>query len=435
MVLFISTLPAFFIVLDASVREHKWGRKVTTDERRSWYYDWLLTGGETAAELRLFGLGNHFSRAYQELRKWLRSGRLKIAQSQALGELAAGIAALGITGAAMIWMIRRAFLGLASLGDLALFYQAFNQGQGLMKSLLQNVGKIYSNSLFLGNLFEFLDLKPQIVDPADPLPAPLSLRTGIRFHNLTFRYPHSVKPALKDFNLSIPAGQIVAMVGPNGAGKSTLIKLLCRFYDPEAGKIEFDGIDLREMSIQELRRRITVLFQQPVHYNLTVRENIGLGDLKSASDVDKIKSAAEASGASELISHLPQGYSTMLGNWFTGGRELSVGEWQRIALARAFLRKAPVILLDEPTSSMDSWAETNWLERFRLLAAGRTVVLITHRFTTAMTADLICVMSEGRIVESGSHEELLASGGLYAQSWTKQMEGMGNLRHGAAEIL
>ncbi len=419
--LFISTLPAFFIVLDAGVREHKWARKVTTDERRSWYYDWLLTSSETAAELRLFGLGNHFSKAYQDLRGRLREGQLKLARSQAAGELAAGLAALGIAGAAMVWMMRRVFLGLASLGDLALFYQAFNQGQGLMRSLLQSVGKIYANSLFLGNLFEFLDLEPKVVDPASPRSASLRLQDGIHFHDVTFHYPGARQPVLKNFSLFIPAGQTVAIVGSNGAGKSTLIKLLCRLYDPQKGKIEMDGVDLRQMNLSDLRRRITVLFQQPVHYNTTVQENIGLGDL-AGSELSFINAAAEAAGADSMISGLPKGYATILGNAFVGGKELSVGQWQKIALARAFLRQAPLILLDEPTSAMDSWAETSWLERFQSLAAGRTVVMITHRFTTAMRADMIHVMDEGRILESGSHHELLAKEGLYAGSWQAQMK-------------
>jgi len=278
-------------------------------------------------------------------------------------------------------------------------------------------------------------LKSHIVEPAHPVPTPVSPQCGIRFHHVSFRYTGSSRAALCDFSLEIPAGEIVAIVGVNGAGKSTLIKLLCRLYDPENGRIEMDGIDLRRMRIEDLRRRITGLFQEPVRYNDTVAENISLCDRQSASTTAEIETAAVASGADAIISRLPAGYESILGKTFSQGTELSVGEWQRIGLARAFLRDAPIILLDEPTSAMDSWAEADWLQRFRSLAEGRTVIIITHRFTTAMRADIIHVMAEGQIVESGSHKELLALGGRYAQSWREQMlaadgERFENLRRG-----
>lgn len=424
--LLVSTLPAFYVVLRYGLRQHKWRLRTTPDERRAWYYYWLLTARESAAEIRLFGLGDHFRSAYQTLRRRLRNERLQLAKDQGLAELGAGAAALVVTAAAMASMVWRALQGLVSLGDLALFYQAFNQGQGLMRSLLGNAGQVYSNSLFLGNLFEFLELEPQVVDPPHPALLPVRLTEGVRgpsihFRDITFRYPGSQRPVLDAFNLAIPAGRIVAIVGPNGAGKSTLIKLLCRFYDPEIGRIEVDGVDLRDMSIEELQCSITVLFQEPVHYNATVAENIALGDLAALPSAAQIEVAARAAGADEPIARLPQGYDTSLGKWFAGGTELSVGEWQRIALARAFLRQAPIMVLDEPTGAMDSWAEADWLQRFRRLAAGHTAIVITHRFTTAMHADIIHVMDDGQIVESGSHHELLAHGGRYAQSWTAQM--------------
>jgi ATP-binding cassette subfamily B protein len=220
--------------------------------------------------------------------------------------------------------------------------------------------------------------------------------------------------------MTIPGGKIVALVGPNGAGKSTLLKLLCRFYDPDEGSIAIDGKDLQNFAIEDLRRLITVLFQQPFHYNTSVRENILYGDLKLDATEAEIDAAVRAAGAEEIVSRLPEKSQTLLGRWFAGGTELSVGEWQRIALARAFLRRAPVIILDEPTSALDPWAEADWLDRFRQLAVGRTSIIITHRFTTAMHADVIHVMDRGRIVESGSHQRLLDHNGLYAQSWSRQ---------------
>lgn len=260
-----------------------------------------------------------------------------------------------------------------------------------------------------------------MADPAEPAPVPEALRDGIRFRGVTFRYPSSARPALQGFDLDIPAGRVTAIVGPNGAGKSTLVKLLCRFYDPSEGTVELDGVDLRSLPLAKLRRAITVLFQEPVRYHETVAESIALGDLAAAPGRDEVVAAARAAGAEGLISRLPQGYDTPLGRWFADGQDLSMGEWQRLALARAFLRRAPLVVLDEPTSAMDSWAEADWLARFRAFAAGRTAVVITHRFTTAMHADLIYVMDAGRVVESGSHAELVARGGRYAESWQAQM--------------
>jgi ATP-binding cassette subfamily B protein len=225
---------------------------------------------------------------------------------------------------------------------------------------------------------------------------------------------------LQDFSLTIPPGQVVAFVGENGAGKSTPLKLLCRVYDPQAGRILMDGVDLREIDLLELWRSITVLFQEPVHYYETAGRNIAFGELVSEPSEDRIMQAARAAGAHEPIMRLPKKYETPLGKWF-GGDELSTGEWQRLALARAFLRQAPVMILDEPTSAMDSWAEADWMSRFRELAGGRTAILVTHRFTTAMQADVIHVMSAGRIIESGNHSELLDYNGKYALSWKRQM--------------
>ena len=420
-VLLVSTLPALYVVARYTLRFHRWRVRNTAAVRRTRYYDWLLTLRQAAAELRLFALGGHFQAAFQRLRKRLRTERVALARDQALAELAAGGIGLLTMGCAMAWIVWRAVQGLVTLGDLALFYQAFAQGQRLMRSLLGNIGEVYRNIMFLENLFEFLALEPQVVDPPQPTPAPALLQDGICFKGICFRYPGSQRLALEDFALKIPAGQIVALVGSNGAGKSTVIKLLCRFYDPESGRVTLDGNDLRDLSLDGLRRQITVLFQEPVHYHTTAAENIALGDQAASPGRPEIEAAAHAAGADVPISRLPQEYETVLGKWF-GGAELSVGEWQRVALARAFLRRASIIVLDEPTSMMDSWAEADWLARFRALAAGRTAIIITHRFTTAMQADVIHVMESGRIIEFGSHAELLALGGRYARSWTMQMQ-------------
>lgn len=421
--LFAATVPLAAAVMANTMRRYNWQRSVTEAERRTWYYDWVLTANETAAEVRLFGLSEYFRTAYSQLRQTLRNGQLQLVKCEIVLELIAGLAALGITGATLGWMGWQTLKGVTTLGTLALFYQAFNQGQQLLRSLVGNFSGCYSNALFLGDLFEFLDLQPMIVDGENTLPVPTELREGIKFDQVSFRYPDSECAALDRFSLTIPAGQITAIVGLNGAGKTTLIKLLCRLYDPDAGSIKIDGVELRQMELAALRRSITVLFQQPVHYNATVAENIQLGALNENLAKKEIRAAAEESGAAEVINRLPDGYDTMLGKWFSQGAELSGGEWQRLALARAFARSAPIVLLDEPTSSMDSWAEADWLRRFRGAMTGCTVIIITHRFTTAMQADSIHVMHEGQIIESGTHGALLAFGGLYAESWMAQVKG------------
>jgi ATP-binding cassette subfamily B protein len=419
-VLFVGTLPALLVLLRYNSQYHAWWDRTTADRRWTQYYDLLLTHLAAAAELRLFGLGPFFQSAYQALRERLRGERIELSRSQAWSRLLAGAAALVAMGVTMGWMIWQALQGFATLGDLALFQQAFSRGQSLMRTLLENVGRIYSNSLFVRDLFEFLALAPGIREPARVLPAPRQLTRGIRFRNVSFGYAGSPRPALRNLNISIAGGQVAAVVGPNGAGKSTLLKLLCRFYDPDAGQIEFDGLDIRRLSLVELRRTISVLFQLPVQYFATAGENISFGDHTGMHTAADIERAAQAAGADEMIARLPHGYDTLLGRHFGNGVELSAGEWQRLALARACLRQSPIIVLDEPTSFMDSWAEADWLDRFDALARGRTAVLITHRFTTAMRAHTIFVMDGGEVVEHGSHDELVARGGLYARSWNRQ---------------
>jgi len=429
--LLLSTLPALVVVLRFDRRYHHWWQQTTSDRRKLQYYDMMLTNGHPAAEMRLFGLGPYFRSAYQTLRHRLRTERLAQLRKQGQATVGAGVVALIVAGLGLVWMVRRALLGLVTLGDLALFYQAFTRGQGIMRSLLGSLGHIYNNTLFLGNLFGFLDLKPTIVGPPQPEMAPASLERGIVFRDVTFRYAGATRDALKDFNLTVPANRVVAIVGPNGAGKTTLLKLLCRFYDPSAGRIEIDGIDIRDFAVEDVRRLSTVLFQIPVVYHETARQSIAVGDVLASPTEAEIVTAARMSGAHDFIERFPDGYNTRLGKWFANGVELSGGEWQRIAMARAYIRRSPIIILDEPTSFMDSWAEADWFEKFRQLASGRTAIIITHRFTIAMRADVIHVMNDGTIVESGTHQELLAQAGSYATSWTAQMQAALAPRNGA----
>ncbi|MCC7372891.1 MAG: ABC transporter ATP-binding protein [Chloroflexi bacterium] len=419
--LVLSTAPAVYVVLATGWRYHRWWEGTTTARRWTHYYDALLSDRLYAPELRLFGLGRHVAGLFQQGRQTLRAEQSTLLRQQALARLGASALALLLTGCVLAWMVLRTLQGALTLGDLALFWQAFSRGQALAQSLLGHVSQLYTNTLFLKNLFAFLDLKQEIVSPAVPAPVPERLTQGIAFKDVTFRYPGAERPALDGFSLTVSAGSIVAVVGPNGAGKSSMLKLLCRLYEPDAGSIEIDGVDLRTFDLEELWAHIAVLFQYPGCYVATARENIAYGDLHGQPTAEAIERAARAAGAHEPISQLPRGYDTLLGKGFGDGLDLSGGQWQRVAMARAYLRDAPIVLLDEPTSFMDSWAEADWFERLRTLMAGRTALVITHRFTIARRADIIQVMDGGRIVESGSHESLLRANGRYAESWRAQM--------------
>lgn len=413
--LFAGTAPALWAGVRYAGRLNEWRLRNTVEERRCEYYDWLLTMRDAAQELRFFDLGAHYRSAYQQLRARLRNEKERLEKGRLLTEFGAGTLALLTTALAMLWMIFRTIAGKAGVGDIVLFYQAFGQGQRLMANLLRNTGEIYQNVLFLENLFELLETKPKLCDPENPLPVPY-LNEELRCENIEFRYPGSERTILQEFNITIKAGEIAAIIGENGEGKSTLIKLLCRFYDPDNGRITIDGRDIRELSQTEWRGQITVLFQEPVRYHVSASENIAHGDIAGNPAQESIEKAAKESGAFDVIERLPEGFQTVLGKWF-GGAELSAGEWQRVALARAFLRRARLIILDEPTSMLDVWSEARWFSRFRTLAAGSTVLIISHRLTTIIHADMIHVMQGGRITESGSHEELLNRHGRYSEAW------------------
>ena len=423
LVLIFSTLPALYVVVKHNRKYHDWWEKRTMDRRQAQYYHLILTYDYAAQEMRAFELSEHFSEAYKNIRDWLRGERIELEKNKGLATIGAGLTALAAMGVVMGIMAWRAMRGLATIGDLGLFYRSFREGQGLMRSLLQNAGKLYTNAMFLEHLFDFLSFEPTVQNPDDPREDLSAPKESIAFENLSFHYPETDTYVLEDFSLTLPAQKVTAIVGENGAGKTTLSKLLGRLYDPQEGRVLIDGVDIRKYRVEDLRKQITTLFQRPIQYQATVAKNIVVGDIHRESDQEALKDAARQAMIHETIQDLPNGYDTQLGQWFKGGTDLSGGQWQRIALARAYYRDAPLVIFDEPTSAMDSWAENKWLQSFgRLVDEGRTAFIITHRFTTAMHADIIHVMDDGEVIESGTHEELLEQEGHYAESWRAQVE-------------
>jgi ATP-binding cassette subfamily B protein len=306
---------------------------------------------------------------------------------------------------------------------MTLYLAIFRQGQSTFQNILYAVSSIYENNLFMSNFFEYLAMVPQLAVAAQPKPLPATLRRGIEFRNVGFRYPDNDAWALRGVNLLIRPGEKIALVGHNGAGKTTLIKLLSRLYDPTEGAVLIDGIDVREVDPLALRQKIGVIFQDFVRYHVPAKENIGFGQIDALADFERIQESARKSGADAIINGLSESYDTMLGRWFRGGHELSLGQWQKIALARAFMRDAEILVLDEPTASVDAQSEYEIFRNFQELTAGKMAILISHRFSTVRMADRIAVIEGGGISEIGSHAELIAHSGTYARLFSMQAEG------------
>ncbi len=418
----LSALPAALLFIINSNRLNQWRADATQVERRARYFSYLMTSRESAAEVRLFNLSRTLQANFRVAREFLRHGNRRVAIKQFTSEIAAATCSLVIAGSVIVWFIWQAIQGSVSLAELALLYQATFQSGRAMNGASQQLGQLYTNIVFLGNLFDYLSLKSHVVTPPDPRPLKLPLHTGYRLNNVSFAYPGSQRQAISDLSMTIPADKVVAIVGMNGSGKSTLIKLLLRFYDPSSGSITLDDIDLRELDVSDIRRASAVLFQQPVQYSATLRENVQWGAADKADTDAHFQPAIELAGLASVIAELPAGTEQLLGKWFQGGMELSAGQWQRVAMARAAIRNSPFVILDEPTSAMDPWSEERWLMRFREFVQHRTTLLITHRLTTARHADLIYVMEHGRVIESGSHAELLCLGQQYAAAWTAQQQ-------------
>ena len=421
-VLFVAVAPGIFVRMIYADRMYEWKRRRTSKERQAGLYDWMLTGDYHAKEVRLFGLGPLFIDRFRDLRRQLRRERRTIATRRTGAELVTQISATFAIFGSYAFIAYRTVQGVFTIGDLVMLFQALRQGQSALRAMLMGVAGLYENNLFLSNLYEFLDLERKVVEPAHPRPLPHPTQTGIVLDRVSFQYPTGTRKALEDISMTIRPGEHVALVGENGSGKTTLVKLLCRLYDPSDGKISWDGIDLRAFDTTALRREISVVFQDYVRYHLPVRENIWFGDVEVPPDQQHIEEAARQADADGVIAKLPYGYDTILGKMFDTGEDLSIGEWQKIALARAFLRDAQIIVLDEPTSALDPKAEYRVFEKFHQLTEGRTAILISHRLSTVRMADRIFVMENGRIVESGTHDELVYNGGAYAHLFETQAQ-------------
>jgi ATP-binding cassette subfamily B protein len=422
-ILLVTAIPTVLLRVRFSNQLYQWQFGRTSTERRSRYFSWMLTSDLYAKEIRLFGLGPRFIDTFRTLRRLLRRERLSLAAKRGGAESASQVVAtLGVFGS-YAFIAHLAVQGKITLGDLVMYFQALQKGWGFLKDILSSLTGLYEDGLFLANFFDFLDIKPRVAGSANAMPVPSPIREGIAFENVSFRYPGAREDAVCDVSLRILPGETVALVGENGSGKTTLIKLLCRFYDPTSGRIRMDGSDLRDLRPEELRRQISVIFQDYIKYNLTARENIAFGNVDLGRDPaaeEKVMEAARRSGIHEQIVSLRHGYDTILGKWFEDGEELSIGQWQKIALGRAFLRDSQIIVLDEPTSAMDARAESEVFSGFKSLSGGRMAVLISHRFSTVRMADRIFVMDRGRIIESGSHSELMKLGGQYAELFELQ---------------
>ena len=420
LVLLAAVLPGIFVKVLHARRLFAWQSRRTETERRAYDYHRILTDAGYAKELRLFDLGGVFRRRHRDLRATLRGERLGLAQTRAVHDLMAQSGAILALFAMLAFFGWQALKGRITVGDLVMYYQAFQRAQTALGAILAALAGLYEDNLFLNHFYGFLDLRPAIARPARPAPVPRPMGVGIVLEKVAFAYPGSGCEVLGEIDLSIRPGEVVALVGDNGSGKTTLAKLLCRLYDPARGRITLDGIDFRRFDPAALRRDIAVIFQDFIHYPLTARENVWIGDVHIDPTDARVAQAARQAGADEMIRRLPNGYETLLGRRFDQGVEISIGEWQKVALARAFLRRAQLVILDEPTSALSVRAEYELFESFRELLDGRAALLISHRFATVRVADRICVLDQGRIVEHGSHEELMRHQGRYARMYETQ---------------
>ncbi len=403
----------------------------TPERRQLDYLRYVGASDKTAKEVQMFGLAPWLTERYRDLsQRFYEENRNLSIRRGVVSALLSILGTIGYYGAYIVILIR-AVKGDITIGTLTFLAASFGRGRDVIQNILLSASNVYEQALYLRDLFVFLDMRPTIESPPNARPVPTPIRTGFLFEDVGFRYPGSERWAIRNVNLQLRPGERVALVGENGAGKTTITKLLARLYDPTEGRITLDGVDLREYDLTSLRHAIGVIFQDFVRYDMRFDENIGVGEIESVrADLDKrngtppaITSAAENSLASSLLPRFSQGYQQMLGRRFDDGVDLSGGEWQKIALARAYIRDAQVLILDEPTAALDARAEYEVFLRFSELVAGRMAILISHRFSTVRMADHIIVLRHGKVEEQGSHEELLAGKGLYEELFAMQAAG------------
>jgi ATP-binding cassette subfamily B protein len=425
LLLIVVNIPGIWLRLHYADILYHFQREQTPEARKSSYFNWLLTGDRPSREIRLFGLGNHFISLFKKSYNKQNEEELKILKKRTSIELITDAVKASAFLVLLVIIARRTISGSLTLGQMAMFLLAFRQGMSSIKDLFSSIAGLYEDGLFIGDTFEFLDLKENIV-ALPPVTAPADLKSEIRVEELSFTYPGNHSPTIDKVSFSIKKGEIIALVGPNGAGKSTLVRLLARLYEPDSGMVKWDGKDIRTMDPDEYRKFFSVVFQDFMLYNLSAGENIRMGNIETSDAEKNIRQAASSAGVHDLLNNLPGGYDTAIGNLFDDSRELSWGEWQKIALARALFREAPILILDEPSSSLDADTEYEIFSRFREILKGRTSILITHRLTNVTLADRIIVIENGAISETGTHEELMIKQGRYYRMYTRQTSRFGD---------
>jgi ATP-binding cassette subfamily B protein len=414
----VAPLPALAANLHFGRRGFEIEHRRAADRRHAAYLQALIVNDQAYKEIHLLRLGPELLRRYlDQLRSFYAADR-SLARRRTVVSLPLGLLSVAVAGGALL----RALLDTiarGTIGQFTGFVQAIGTVSNSAALLVGTAGQLHQNALFVSNLFEFLDLPESTIRGGDRR-FPQRLTYGIEFRNVTFTYPGTSTTAIRGLSCLLPAGSCVAVVGPNGAGKTTLVKLLTRLYEPTSGQILVDGVPIDRYDLADLRRGIGVIFQDFVQYELSAAENIGFGRIEDLTDEARIRWSARMSGAATALETLPDGYQTTLGRMFRDGHQLSIGQWQRVALARAFMSRAPVVILDEPTASIDANAEAEIFDRLHEITAGATAILIAHRFSTVRMADHILVLAGGRLVESGTHEQLLDAHGTYAHLYTIQ---------------